>query len=174
MLYLCVFSLNRLICRGSHGVAKGKDRYRAAGDLRGRGRLEIDILITVSKCDPQKLISFLCFWHQIFDTTWWLRNTPSAPSSAVGPSGCKATFGGKSMEPLMSPINLSGAAIFCHCFTLLLHFLNCLYMFYMFFAFFTWLPFVLHFLDISFTCSLHLFTCSLHVLHVLYTCLTLD
>ena len=74
------------------------------------------------------------------------------------------------MEALMSPINVSGAAIFCHCVTSLLHVLAC----------------SLHLLhDVCFfnifyillTCSLHCFLHVLymfsHTLHFLHTSFTM-
>ena len=94
-------------------------------------------------------------------------------------------FGGKSMATLMSLINLSGAAIFCLCFTFVLHFLHVIYIslhdLHILFTFslnlFVYFLYIflqiLHFLYVVFTFPLHLFTCSLHFLHCLYIFLTL-
>ena len=51
-----LYSPNRFICRGSHGIAKGEARYITAGIAAGQPK--IDTPITLSACDLQKPISF--------------------------------------------------------------------------------------------------------------------
>ena len=101
-----------------------KERYTRMTPFLQADVQILTLLSTPTSTDLHYELCCATIWTHPFLKVLHLLDTPlvmKATRDAVDLLYVKADFGGKSMEALMSPINLSGAEIFCHCFTFVLH-----------------------------------------------------